>query len=721
MIVVQSIQRRCHMSILAAGRTHPILRAHGGGRGVQSCVMVNDVKVAKNSMGEDGSTSVVQSTNTIRMRYYSSYQPLPSIMLQQGYCYRRLFSKFSTDTSSPTVTTPKKTILPTLSSELQSAQSASNHPHPIHNNIDLDDDDDDYNSDEQQKSRRNTNSNKKLLIDLQDAHELFNQIYKESQALLKNNQRNGTPTSDEVVAMVDYYMLLVNSLDLEKHLDMVQTLQDALLEEKQQEREHNPQYDENCSSSGSVLFEDEGAIEEKLHQATKSMNKLHHVFLKMVESCLPPQTSSATSKETNDIMSIGDEPSDPFSFDQTLYSSKTVGRGLQLSRRAEELCMPIHLPLYQRLAMGSVLTSSNVNVVSPPHKSYRADVPEDVDDSISDEPASLIMPGQFQQSKETALNTSSLALELLGILHNARSTLKIVSGEQLQRLAEDLLSGPFLLLLKAKKFDDAMSLLRGWQALFAYDGDTIDLIHLLGEDNTLDALELAKGWLVDGGNNFQKDVEASTHAMELTGLLEISLAEIIKGRKRRQEKLNDLMWELSMQNGDDDFDDHDSDFDEHDSDSDTDIDFDYDSDDDEGEPTEFSSSDYVTLDSPIPSKDKIEAPLHFSTKVNQDDTITTSYSANHSDIPKIIHIPKRDDDDEGKEDTFTIMPEKGLSDKLARESIYLRNGTDWVLPDLVGQLEDWNKGNQLTFTPMFERYLGRQMTKESKGEDEEED
>ena len=119
---------------------------------------------------------------------------------------------------------------------------------------------------------------------------------------------------------------------------MVQTLQDALLEEKQQEREHNPQYDENCSSSGNVLFEDEGAIEEKLHQATKSMNKLHHVFLKMVESCLPPQAFSATSKETNDIM-----PNDPFSFDQTFYSSKTVGRGLQLSRRAEELCMPIHL------------------------------------------------------------------------------------------------------------------------------------------------------------------------------------------------------------------------------------------------------------------------------------------------------------------------------------------------------------------------------------------
>ena len=62
------------MSILAAGRTHPILRAHGGGRGVQSCVMVNDVKVAKNSMGEDGSTSVVQSTNTIRMRYSTALE-----------------------------------------------------------------------------------------------------------------------------------------------------------------------------------------------------------------------------------------------------------------------------------------------------------------------------------------------------------------------------------------------------------------------------------------------------------------------------------------------------------------------------------------------------------------------------------------------------------------------------------------------------------------------
>ena len=54
----------------------------------------------------------------------------------------------------------------------------------------------------------------------------------------------------------------------------------------------------------------------------------------------------------------------------------------------------------------------------------------------------------------------------------------------------------------------------------------------------------------------------------------------------------------------------------------------------------------------------------------------------------------------------------GMSNKDARMRLYLRNGADWSLPDVVGQLEEWNKGKALSFTPTFERYLGQQMTED---------
>jgi hypothetical protein len=51
----------------------------------------------------------------------------------------------------------------------------------------------------------------------------------------------------------------------------------------------------------------------------------------------------------------------------------------------------------------------------------------------------------------------------------------------------------------------------------------------------------------------------------------------------------------------------------------------------------------------------------------------------------------------------------------------LRNGKDWVLPDIVSQLENWNKGNRLTFTPMFEQYIGNQIAKEIEDDDSDDD
>jgi len=605
-----------------------------GGKQTQSCV--HDVAIKHD---------VQDIANNMSRRYYSSYQPLPRIMIQQGYRYRlRLFSN-STDEVTIQEDTAHTSTAPTLLSKMQS-QSITSQSNPlIVNSDDVEED-----TLEQRRNRRTINTNKRLLIELQDAHELFHQIYTESQALL---DKSTTSTSDEeVVAMVDYFLILTNSLDLERYLEMVQSLHGALLDEQHKRQEE--------SGEQQVLYKDEGAISEKLLQAAKSMSQLHHVFLKMVESCLPPLNSSQDES---------------LSFDNSLYSDKTTKRGIHLSRRAEELGLLIHRPLYQRLAMGRLLTSTNVSVSSSEYAQA-----EDINESIAPNSEEL------DQSKETVLknNTSSLVRELLEILHLARLSLKIVSGEELHRLAEDLLSKPFLTLLKARRCEDAMSLLRGWQAIFDYSSDTqgnIDLVHLMGEDNVLKALDIVKGW-IDVDNSFYEDEQINHHAMEITTLLELSLAEIIKVRKQRAEKLRDLIFELQTRNEEDDENDDELDFDEQDTDYESN--FDYDSEEDE--------EDIETVDNPTPT-----------TLLSQLEPDTVHSKPNNKD----------------GEDTFTLI--RGLSDKEARQSIYLRNTEDWGLPDLVPQLEEWNKGKPLTFTPSFEEYVGRQMDKGSEEYDYDDD
>lgn len=604
------------------------------------------------------------AANAHHGRCYSSYV-LPPVVLERAYTVR-LFSKFSTDEvirGSPSNTAAPNT---NLSSELQQLQSTVNpNPHPLLINNDADD----INSVEKKSRRSTTNTNKKLLIDLQDSHELFYSIAQESQTLLKKNNANATNNGDEIVAMADYFLILVNSLDLEKHLDLVQSLQDTLLDNDEKKDEKD---------------KDERAIEDKLHQASKSMSQLHHVFLKMVESCLPPH-------EMNEVSETGDSSTN-------LYSAKTVGRGLQLTRRAEELGMPMHRPMYQRLVLGSVITSSNVlsanNAASPATSYYdqAEDINESNDTSADDPATTLIMPGQFQQSKEGTVK-SPLVLEMLDILQCARISLKCISGEQLHQLAEDLLAKPFLILLKSKQFEDAMCLLRGWQALFDYGTrQHIELLTLLGEDNIIDALEIAKGWL-DGSDLFTEDVLMNPRAMELTVLLELALAEIIQARKRRMEKISDLVWELSMQNEEDvdNFDEHESTDDDG---GDIDIEFDdYDSDSDSDE-----------------EEDVTRPSLIDELYTKDDGTMTTAYRAADNSTTESSH---QENDDT---DTFTIM--RGLSNEEARQSIYLRNGTDWILPDCVSQIEDYNacKGKTISFTPMFEQYIGFQITKEDEEE-----
>ena len=641
-------QRQSH-NMLVVGRHLLCAISRTGkrsGKQTQSCVH-NDVA---------NRYDVQEVASSMSRRYYSSYRLLTRSMIQQGYRYRlRPFSNSTdevitiqedTDQTSHTSTT---TTAPTLLSKMQS-QSISSQSNPlIVNTDDIEED-----TLEQRRNRRTINTNKKLLIELQDAHELFHQICTESQVLLDNN-KSITSSDEEVVAMVDYFLIKINSLDLEKYLEMVQSLHGALLDEQ-----HKRQQQQEETGDQQVLYKNEAAITEKLLQAAKSMSQLHHVLLKMVESCLPPLNSSQDES---------------LSFDSSLYSAKTTKRGMHVSRRAEELGLLIHRPLYQRLVMGRVLTSTNVSLSSSEYAQA-----EDINESVAPNSEDL------DQSKETVLknNTSPLVRELLEIFHLARLSLKVVSGEELHQLAEELLSQPFLTLLMSKRCEDVMSLLRGWQAIFDYSSDvqgTIDMVHLMGEDNVLKALDIVKGW-IDVDNSFYEDEQINHHAMEITTLLELSLAEIIKVRKQRAEKLRDIIFELQTRNEEDDENDNELDFDEQDTGYESN--FDYDSEDDE--------EDIETVDNPTP---------------------TTLLSQME---PDTVH-PKSNNKD--GEDSFTLI--RGLSDKEARQSIYLRNTEDWGLPDLVPQLEEWNKGKPLTFTPSFEEYVGQQMDKGSEDYDDDYD
>lgn len=516
----------------------------------------------------------------------------------------------------------------------------------------------------------------KLRIELQDAHDLFNQIGMESRALLQRNEC--AATSDEVAAMTDYFLILVNSLDLEKHLSMVQALQHDMHEMRENEVE----------SEHTTVHEDRKATEEHLKRAIKSMNCLHHIFLQMVTRNLP-LSSQMTEQPFLDGAKISSIPSG-----QT-YSAKTVGRALQLSRRAEELGLPMHRPLYQSLALGLVLTTSPTSIGSTIEGS-------DSTHSESNQSASLILPGQFQAAKE-GLNTPPIALELLEILHHARSSLKIYSGDQLHQLAEEILASPLLLLMKSKRLDEVMGLLRGWQAFFGHEG-RIDLITLLGEKHTLDALEISKSWL--DGDHFVGDVQSSPHVNELTSLLEVALNEVVKDRKQREKKLATLMWQLSLHRNQDD-----NDFDggSSDSDSEYELEFEYESEsDDDEEELETPTPTPTTADLTTDSLASESSPF-FSYKEDGGDTVTLSYTAGSTNASwQSIEAEEPE--------PYTIV--EGLTNKEVRRTIYLRNGQDWALPDIVPQLEEWNKGKPLTFTPLFEMYLGKQIMEEDDEEGE---
>jgi len=82
----------------------------------------------------------------------------------------------------------------------------------------------------------------------------------------------------------------------------------------------------------------------------------------------------------------------------------------------------------------------------------------------------------------------------------ARSALKIpspvfsIERDPLELFAEEILATPLLLLLKQKQWEEAMGLLQGWREHFGRS-EKINLLDMLGEDATLEAVEIAKSWV----------------------------------------------------------------------------------------------------------------------------------------------------------------------------------------------------------------------------------
>ena len=721
MLAVQSIGRRrcqaaaCMLRSRGVREQRPFqLVAHGVRRGF--------VSAANNIASVDDNAIILSS------KCYSNYTTPTAFhsLNSDGYCqqHRRMFSKFSTDevvSAAPATATAVESSTPMNTSATTSATT----PKPsadLQNQEIIDTNNETAPLQKQTSSATTTTSttiatrNKKLLIELTQANELFEQIQSKARTLLKSNKASNT--SEEVIATIDYFLILVNSLDLERALYLVQSLQLAMHEEG---KEKNGDYVDRINLGGEGLkhrqqqqtteanievLGDKDQVRLKLDQAIKSKALLHHMFLTMVEEVLPPlEQQEIQFDEEVDNGGSGSCSGDATPKKRSLHTAMTVGRAMKLSSRAEELRLPMHRPMYQRLAMGIVVTSPTAMNMMTPTSPTSGEVPlvdgdsvkqnssegdastvtaakvtEDSDTNAA-EPTSLIMPGKFQQMEE-GIHCPPLSLELLNIYQHARSALNITLQDELEQLAEDLLTKPFLMLLKQKQYEECMGLLRAWSNLF---GSEINLIRLMGEHNTLAALDVAKGWLI--GEHFNGDVHLDRHILALTNQLEDALSELIRTNKERERNISDLLFQLDLQ----------KDVDEYDGGIDFDVKFETDSD--------FDDDDYGSdekLDTPTPT-DGVDCPTPtgvYQTKKSNDGSTTT-----------LNFTPKQQEKDDGESSTII----RGLTDNEARQSIYLRGGElDFVLPDIVSHLEEWNKGKPLTFTPEFERYLGRQIMKEER-------
>jgi hypothetical protein len=351
------------------------------------------------------------------------------------------------------------------------------------------------------------------------------------------------------------------------------------------------------------------------------------------------------------------------------------------------------------LAVGITLTSTN-------------------DAPIVGTPTDLTRFVRLGETLETI--ASPLSLELLTILDGARSSLGFQSGngEGLRQLAEDVLVDPFLWLLATRRLEDAAALYSSWHA-FQIDNDMnreVNMMSLLGEGNVLRALEIAKEWPLDDPD-FAKRVSSNQDVTLLARMMEEALDEVVRGRRLKAQRISDIMWEMSLRSEEDE--DHYDDFEDDDAEGDYDSDeddFDYDSDEDEDVEEVLDSLKARNIEASDIAKGRrinaVETEYLTDLGTIDEDSKTMSFKANTSNKS---NYESDDDEDYDDDDSYTII--RGLSNKDARRSIYLRNSREWQLNDIVPQLQDWNHGRRLTFTPLFEKYIGNQI---SQAYDEEE-
>lgn len=540
----------------------------------------------------------------------------------------------------------------------------------------------------------------KHLLSLKQSYLTLSKACLDAQSLLNSNVNASSP--DELVAMADYFLILVNDVDLESSIDTIQTLQ----------------YNEDLNDG------EDSVTKEVLGQATRVLCRLHSVFLRVVESCVPPMANYTD----NSTATVRMEHSSGTFVQQTTskYSAMTMGRALQVSRRAEELGMPMHKPLYQRMAVGIVLTSA----MPCRHPAGRwpwedqNSAQENNNDEMNSNDPKLELP-HSRQIKEGIYTPPPLAMEILNLCHRAKVALKcsffpsmplnkqMEQSRQQHQLEIDMYSEPWLLLLKRRQFEEALGLLRGWESNFgittsigSQNKPKINLLSLLEEDTISKALEIAKDWVE--GTSFPENVSSDPHANELIDLLQHSLAAILRRRKIAAAEMAKLINALAAmhrtrpqeeEDGDEEF----SDLDSEEEDFEEFHDFeDYDSDDDGEEDEDIVlgelRNDVTAENFPLFLKGvgldtdagtRSTNPNAGGANFNSQQTVEEE--ENDNDEPPLIH---------------------GISNDDVRRSIYLRKGPDWELPDIVSQLEGWNKGQPLSFTPEFERYLGWQLSQE---------
>jgi len=535
-----------------------------------------------------------------------------------------------------------------------------------------------------------------FLVPFQDIQEKLQKIAADAQLLAKKSQLS--LNREEVLKHADDFRALVNAAALDKAARALKK-HDMVLSKRLEDQQ-------NRQVEARLQREHQLELDEILSHTAKSMHALHRTILIVVENCIPPR-----------LVSESDEAS------TKRYSVATVGRALQLSRRAEELGFSLHTPLYQRLAMGIVLTSyflpkSGQADLRQQRESLNGDNGIAAEISLSEDAHSftpLELPGQFQQVKE-GLHTDPLSMELLDLCNRALVAHHIPLSRR-EKFVRDILAEPFLQLLKQKQWEEALGLARGWESQFVSDGGNArdDLLNLLGEEKTLDALEIAKSWLnlsESANPTFEADVQESTHANELITILQLCLTEILKNRKERAEYYGQMLSsliELMKTPNADESDDESSDL-EDDGNfgfSNDDMDSDNDDDDDDWSVVVVNhGEESKPLNSPETPENK--ESKKYSVAENSEDN-----ADGNNTIPSTISFrpdgeSSPEENGSGEEETPVI---EGVSNRILRQRIYLRNSGEWIVPDLVPQLEGWNKGDPLSFTVEFERHLGKQMVK----------